>query len=45
MNVYLIGMLISMVIYIVVGLFISKGVKNANDYYVAGRNMPTFLIV
>ena len=45
MNVYLIGMIISMIVYVVIGLFISKGVKNANDYYVAGRKMPTFLIV
>lgn len=45
MNIYLIGMIISMIAYVVIGLFISKGVKNANDYYVAGRKMPTFLIV
>lgn len=44
MNVYLIGMLITMFGYIVIGAFISKGVKNANDYYVAGRNAPAYLI-
>lgn len=45
MNIYLIGMIISMILYVIIGLIISKGIKNANDYYVAGRNMPTFLIV
>lgn len=45
MSVYLIGMIISFVIYIVLGALISKKVKNANDYYVAGRNAPVFLIV
>lgn len=45
MNVYLIGMLISFVVYVILGLVISRTVKNANDYYVAGRNAPVFLIV
>ncbi len=45
MNVFLIGMGISMVIYIVVGLIISRGVKNSNDFFVAGRQAPTFLLV
>ena len=44
-NIYLIGMIISMVIYIVIGAFISRGVKDANDFFVAGRKAPTFLIV
>ena len=44
MNIYLIGMIISMVIYIIIGFIISKGVKNADDYYVAGRKAPTILI-
>lgn len=44
MNVYLIGMIFTMFAYVVIGTFISKGVKNANDYYVAGRNAPSFLI-
>lgn len=43
--IYLIGMGISFVVYIVLGLLISKRVKNANDYYVAGRNASVFLIV
>lgn len=45
MNVFLIGMIISMVIYIVIGLIISRSVKNSNDFFVAGRRAPTFLIV
>lgn len=45
MNVYFIGMLISMVLYIVLGIVISRGVKNANDFFVAGRQAPTLLIV
>lgn len=44
MNVYLIGMLITMAVYIAIGALISKKVKNANDYYVAGRNAPSLLI-
>lgn len=43
--IYLIGMAISFVVYIILGLIISRKVKNANDYYVAGRNAPVFLIV
>lgn len=45
MNVYLIGMCISMVIYVLIGIFVSRGVKSANDYYVAGRRAPALLIV
>ena len=45
MNGYFIGMIISMVIYIIIGFFVSKKVKNADDYFVAGRSAPTILIV
>ena len=45
MNIYLVGMIISMVIYIVLGLVISSKVKDANDFFVAGRQAPTVLIV
>lgn len=44
MNIYLIGMVFTMVLYVVVGALISRSVKNANDFYVAGRNAPAFLI-
>lgn len=42
MNIYLLGMIITMVLYVVVGAMISRGVKDANDFYVAGRNAPRF---
>ena len=45
MNVYLIGIIISMVVYLAVGVFAGRKVKNTNDYYVAGRRAPTILIV
>ena len=44
-NVFLIGMCISMIAYIVIGFIISKGVKNTSDFFVAGRRAPTFLLV
>lgn len=44
MNVYLFGIVISMILYIIVGLIISKKVKTSNDYYVAGRKASTLLI-
>lgn len=43
-NVYFIGMCISMVVYVVIGFFVSRKVKDADDYYVAGRNAPVLLI-
>lgn len=45
MNVYFLGMLISMALYIVLGIIVSKKVKNASDFFVAGRQAPTLLIV
>lgn len=44
MNIYLIGMIVTMIAYVVIGALISRSVKNANDFYVAGRNAPAFLI-
>lgn len=44
MNVYFLGMCISMVIYLFIGVFVSKKVKNADDFYVAGRQAPVYLI-
>ena len=45
MNIYLIGVMISMAIYIAVGTLAGRKVKNVDDYYVAGRRAPTILIV
>ena len=44
MNVYLIGMTVTIVLYVIIGALISRRVKNADDFYVAGRNAPTMLI-
>lgn len=44
MNIFLLGISVTMIFYLVVGAIISRGVKNANDFYVAGRNAPAFLI-
>lgn len=44
MNVFLIGMLATLAVYVIIGAIVSGRVKNANDFYVAGRNAPAFLI-
>lgn len=44
MNIYIIGIIVTMIIYLIIGAIISRKVKNANDFYVAGRNAPSFLI-
>ncbi len=44
MNMYFIGMCISMIIYILISILVSRRVKDANDYYVAGRRASVFLI-
>lgn len=44
MNLYFIGMCVSMGLYVVAGFIISRSIKNANDFYVAGRKAPTLLI-
>ena len=44
MNIYFLGMCISMVIYLVIGFCISKNVKDKDDFYVAGRKVPLILI-
>ena len=45
MNIYLVGVIVAIVAYIIIGIYAGKKVKNINDYYVAGRNAPTLLIV
>lgn len=44
MNLYFIGMCVSMAVYIFIGSLVSRKVKDANDYYVAGRRAPVLLI-
>ncbi len=44
MNIYTIGVLISILIYILIGNYSGKKVKNLDDYYVGGRNAGTIFI-
>lgn len=44
MNIYFTGMCIAMAVYVIIGLVVSRKVKTANDFYVAGRRAPTLLI-
>lgn len=44
MSVYLLGVLISLLIYFIIGNYVGRKVKDVDDYYVSGRNAPTILI-
>jgi sodium/pantothenate symporter len=44
-DVYTLTIVVSIVIYIAIGNYAGRGVKNLDDYYVAGRRAPTLLIV
>ena len=44
MNVFFIGVIVSVIVYLIVGIWAGKHVKDVNDYYVSGRNAPTLLI-
>ena len=44
-NAYAVGLVISMVVYLAVGQYAGRKVKHLEDYFVAGRNAPTLLIV
>lgn len=44
MNIYLIGMIIAMILFLAVSKIVSKKVQNAEDFYVAGRQAPVLLI-
>jgi len=44
MNIYFIGMCIAMLLFLGISCLISKKVKNAEDFYVAGRKAPFVLI-
>ena len=41
---YLIGIIVGFIVYVILSFAISRRVKNANDFFVAGRNAPTILI-
>lgn len=45
MSSFLAGMIISILFYLAVGWYAGRKVKHLDDYYVAGRNAPTLLIV
>jgi len=45
MNVYAVGLLVSILVYLVVGNYAGRKVKHLEDYFVAGRQAPTLLIV
>ena len=45
MSSFVIGMVISILVYLGVGYYAGRKVKHIDDYYVAGRNAPTLLIV
>jgi sodium/pantothenate symporter len=45
MDVYAFGLLISIIVYLLVGNYAGRKVKHLEDYFVAGRNAPTLLIV
>ena len=45
MNIYVIGLIVSLIVYFAVGNYAGRKVKHLEDYFVAGRNAPTLLIV
>jgi Na+/proline symporter len=45
MNPYALGLLVSILAYLIVGNYAGRKVKHLEDYFVAGRQAPTLLIV
>lgn len=45
MNIYLLGTLLAIIVFVLIGIVAGKKVKDTNDYYVAGRRAPVILIV
>ena len=45
MNIFLLFLTISMLAYLFVGWYVGRKIKSLDDYYVAGRNSPTLLII
>ena len=45
MDIYSISILVSIIVYLVVGSYAGRKVKHLEDYFVVGRNAPTLLIV
>jgi sodium/pantothenate symporter len=44
-NPYTIGILVSLAVYLAVGTYVGRKVRHLDDYFVAGRQAPTLLIV
>lgn len=44
MNVFVFGVIISMFVYLLVGVYVGRKVKSVEDYYVSGRNATTIFI-
>ncbi|MDX1480646.1 MAG: sodium:solute symporter family protein [Woeseiaceae bacterium] len=45
MDIYTTTIAISILVYILIGNYAGRGIRNLDDYYVAGRRAPTLLIV
>lgn len=45
LNLYAVGMLVSILVYLAVGNYAGRKVKHLEDYFVTGRQSPTLLIV
>ena len=45
MNLYARGVCLALLLFIIIGVFAGRTVKDTNDYYVAGRRAPVILIV
>lgn len=45
MNIYALAIVISVLIYVLIGNYAGRKVKHLDDYFVAGRKAPTFLIL
>jgi hypothetical protein len=45
MNAYAVAVFVSIVVYVIVGNYAGRKVKHLEDYFVAGRQAPTLLIV
>lgn len=45
MNIYALAILISVLVYVLIGNYAGRKVRHLDDYFVAGRQAPTFLIL
>lgn len=45
MNIYIISVFASLIVYFSIGSLVGRKVKNIDDFFVSGRNAPSFLII